>query len=309
MRGTHFPNRGAPRLSVTVDGWRTCGNRGTAGADSVPGREEEANSTRRRGLTPEGGKYILTTGTVLVSRGVRDPAVKTTTRLSAPERREAILAAVRRLFADKGFHGTTTRELAEAAGVSEALLFKHFPTKEALFAAMQASSCSERDSAEFQRLLALEPSTSTLVLLVHFLFFKMVLGRPRRQVEGEAGEECTLHRLMLRSLMEDGEFARLFLQRVASCWVPKMEECLRAAAAAGDLADESVAPSLRAWFVHHLAVMLTIHLQPPTPAVDYAVSREKLVEQAVRFALRGLGLEEKAVRRHYNPKAFALLSG
>ncbi len=234
--------------------------------------------------------------------------MKATSRLSAPERREAILTAVRQVFADKGFHGTTTRELAEAAGVSEALLFKHFPTKEALFAAMQASSCSERDSAEFQRLLALEPSTSTLVLLVHFLVAKMVLGRPRRP-ECEGDEEGTLHRLMLRSLMEDGEFARLFLQRVASCWVPKLEECLRAAADAGDLTDQSVAPPLRAWFVHHLAVMLMIHLQPPTPAVDYGVSREKLVEQAVRFALRGLGLEDQAIQRHDNPRALALLSG
>jgi AcrR family transcriptional regulator len=240
-------------------------------------------------------------------------AVKTTARLSADERREAILKAVRRVFADKGFHGTTTRELAEAAGVSEALLFKHFPTKEALFVAMQASSCGGKDSAEFQRLLALEPSTSTLVLLVHFLATRMVLNRAcgpsRRETEGESSEECIMHRLMLRSLMEDGEFARLFLRRVASCWVPKMEECIRAAAAAGDLADNSVAPPLRAWFVHHLSVMLMIHLQPPTPAVDYGVSREALAEQAVRFALRGLGLTEEAVRRYYNPKAFALLSG
>jgi AcrR family transcriptional regulator len=234
--------------------------------------------------------------------------VRATSRLSAPERREAILAAVRRVFADKGFHGTTTRELAEAAGVSEALLFKHFPTKEALFVAMQVSSCSERETAEFQRLLTLEPSTSTLVLLVHALVTKMVLGCPSRRA-GRAGEDGIMHRLMLRSLMEDGEFARLFLERVASCWVPKMEECIRAAADAGDLADPAVAPSLRAWFVHHLAVMLMIFLQPPTPAVDYGVSREKLVEQAVRFALRGLGLEEQAVRRFYNPGALALLSG
>ncbi len=235
--------------------------------------------------------------------------MKTTCRLSAPERREAILAAVRRLFADKGFHGTTTRELAEAAGVSEALLYKHFPTKEALFVAMQVSSCSERDSAEFQRLLALEPSTSTLVVLVHFLVGKMVLGRPHRPVNGETGDDGIMHRLMLRSLMEDGDFARLFLERVASCWVPKMEECIRAAAAAGDADDSAGVPSLQAWFVHHLAVMLMIHLHPPTPAVDYGVSREKLVEQAARFALRGLGLTEQAIRRYCNPKALALLSG
>src|ERR1051325_7752122 len=90
-------------------------------------------------------------------------------RLSSEERRAAIIKAVRGVFAEKGFDGTTTRELAQAAGVSEALLFKHFPNKEALFSAMQLSCCTEQDLGRFERLKALEPSSSTLVLLVHFL--------------------------------------------------------------------------------------------------------------------------------------------
>ncbi|PYM09743.1 MAG: hypothetical protein DME18_17505 [Verrucomicrobia bacterium] len=51
-------------------------------------------------------------------------------RLSAEERREAIVKAALPLFARKGFANTTTRELADAAGVSEALIYKHFPSKE-----------------------------------------------------------------------------------------------------------------------------------------------------------------------------------
>ena len=39
------------------------------------------------------------------------------------------------LFSRHGFKGTTTRALAEAAGVSEATIFKHFPTKDDLYAA------------------------------------------------------------------------------------------------------------------------------------------------------------------------------
>jgi len=42
------------------------------------------------------------------------------------------------LFAKKGFNGTTTKEIAQAAGISEALVFKHFPTKRALYAAILA---------------------------------------------------------------------------------------------------------------------------------------------------------------------------
>src|SRR5262247_625825 len=90
-------------------------------------------------------------------------------KLSSEERRAAIIQAVRRVFAEKGFHGTTTRELAEAAGVSEALLFKHFPNKETLFSAMLFACCKAEDQGKFERLFALQPSTSTLVVMVHFL--------------------------------------------------------------------------------------------------------------------------------------------
>src|ERR1700756_3876832 len=99
-----------------------------------------------------------------------------TSKLPSEERRAAIIKAVRRVFADKGFHGTTTRQLAEAACVSEALLFKHFPNKEALFSAIQVSCCNEQDMGRFERLKVLEPSTSTLVLMVHFLVSVVVDG-------------------------------------------------------------------------------------------------------------------------------------
>src|SRR5271169_4739760 len=93
--------------------------------------------------------------------------MKAVAKLSSEARRSAIIQAVRRVFAEKGFHGTTTRELARAAGVSEALLFRHFPNKEALFTAMLMACCTEQDIGRFERLKTLEPSSATLVLMVH----------------------------------------------------------------------------------------------------------------------------------------------
>src|SRR6516162_7039923 len=124
-------------------------------------------------------------------------SMKVMSKLTSEERRAAIIQAVRRAFAEKGFHGTTTRELAEEAGVSEALLFKHFPTKEALYSALHQPCADDPAAAEGKRLLGLEESTSTLVLLVHFLVAKLVLGH-----KGGGEDPCLLHRLMLRSLME-----------------------------------------------------------------------------------------------------------
>ncbi len=57
-------------------------------------------------------------------------------RLAAGDRRTQILAAALEVFSERGFHGTRTRDLAERAGVSEALVFSHFPTKQALILAI-----------------------------------------------------------------------------------------------------------------------------------------------------------------------------
>jgi AcrR family transcriptional regulator len=57
-------------------------------------------------------------------------------RLPAEERRAALVRAAMDLFARRGFRGTTTREIAQAAGVSEAIIFRHFANKDELYAAI-----------------------------------------------------------------------------------------------------------------------------------------------------------------------------
>lgn len=57
-------------------------------------------------------------------------------RMKGDERREQILATAVNLFSRNGFRGTTTKEIAHAAGVSEAMVFRHFANKEALYGAI-----------------------------------------------------------------------------------------------------------------------------------------------------------------------------
>ena len=57
------------------------------------------------------------------------------------ETRARILAATREIFERNGTRGTTTREVAERAGVNEATLFRHFGSKAALIGAMREQSC------------------------------------------------------------------------------------------------------------------------------------------------------------------------
>jgi AcrR family transcriptional regulator len=54
---------------------------------------------------------------------------------TAAERREVLVEAAVAAFAEHGFHGTPTTEIAKAAGISQAYLFRLFPTKSELYVA------------------------------------------------------------------------------------------------------------------------------------------------------------------------------
>lgn len=64
-------------------------------------------------------------------------------RMSGGERRKQILQIAINLFSRHGFSGTTTKEIARAAGVSEAMVFRHFATKNELYHAILDSKACE----------------------------------------------------------------------------------------------------------------------------------------------------------------------
>src|SRR5580692_11965607 len=150
------------------------------------------------------------------------------TRLDGDDRRKAIVSAAVPLFARDGFAGTTTRELAAAAGVSEALLFRHFPSKQSLYREILALGC-EGDPA-LEKLATLPASTATAIGIVRFMVRRFVLG-----------SECDRHeldlrmRLMLHSCLEDGDYARELFAAIAPHVVPLFVASLRAAEEAGEL--------------------------------------------------------------------------
>ncbi|HEU4658549.1 MAG TPA: TetR/AcrR family transcriptional regulator [Capillimicrobium sp.] len=67
---------------------------------------------------------------------------------TADERRETVLETAGKVFAVRGFHGTPTAEIAKEAGISQAYLFRLFPTKLELFVAL-VERCFERTGATF----------------------------------------------------------------------------------------------------------------------------------------------------------------
>jgi AcrR family transcriptional regulator len=225
-------------------------------------------------------------------------------RLSAEQRKAAIVRAALPLFARKGYTETTTKDLARAAGVSEPLLYKHFPSKEALYVEIQNLCCQGNDPSSrnlIQLIAGLEPSTSSLVHLVHFMVRVQVLGQALGAIEWG-----TLQRLMLKSFLEDGAFARTMHQNRFDFFCARIEACLDAAVAAGDAVKNPLSPGNNARFAHHLGAWIAQVFLPAKPALNYKVSREEVVPQAVWFILSGMGLTPKAIATYFNPKALNL---
>ena len=67
-------------------------------------------------------------------------------RLPGPERRESILHAAQRLFAEKGYHGVSIDEIAREVNVSPAILYRHFKSKKVLYEAVLQAMSAQRES-------------------------------------------------------------------------------------------------------------------------------------------------------------------
>jgi hypothetical protein len=108
-------------------------------------------------------------------------------------------------------------------------------------------------------------------------------------------------RLKLNSLLEDGEFVRLASEWVMERIYPKFLACYDAASRAGDLTRSPAAPRNLFWFSEHVALMLgTVHLSIRR-AVPYEGSIEQIIEHAVWFILRGIGLKDDAIQAYFRP--------
>lgn len=217
------------------------------------------------------------------------------TKLAAADRKQAILTAAAPVFARLGRAGATTKHIANAAGISEALLYKHFPGKEALYSELE-NHCVEANAVGGRLLDSATPSTATLVMGVAVLVQAVFPGIGARQSHEDT------KRLVTSSLLGDGRFAKAFLDRHVQPWVGLFEKSLQFARAVGDAEPSVSTGKAEIWFVHHLANTLHLISLPEDEVVDYGLPRDELIESAVRFLLRGLGLKSEAIDRYYDPQ-------
>lgn len=143
-------------------------------------------------------------------------------RMAAGDRRLQIALTAMRLFSERGFRGTTTKEIAQAAGVSEAIIFRHFATKEDLYSAIiDLKSCAGFGAGLAATAETQEASCPLVVEKFRGLVGEAMLARDDRAVfEGLALAMLEHHqsdkemlRLLLYSALEGHQLAQMFWDR------------------------------------------------------------------------------------------------
>ncbi len=196
-------------------------------------------------------------------------------RLTADQRREQILEAGVGLFASKGFEGTTTADLARAAGVSEALIFRHFPHKESLYAAILERKIEEMDATlPLRELKAMKAP------------LREVLVRIARAILTRSEQDSTFLRLFLRSALDGHPMAADFDRARAAGLRTVLATHLRRHAARGHALRLEPPVAARAFLglVAWFAISRTILHEPGSKAVP----RDRLIEDLVTLFLDGV---------------------
>lgn len=91
-----------------------------------------------------------------------------TSAAEAPTRRDQILTTAAELFAARGFHGVSVADLGAACGISGPALYKHFPSKDAVLAAMLVSISEELLAVGRERVQSSASGADALRALVDF---------------------------------------------------------------------------------------------------------------------------------------------
>jgi AcrR family transcriptional regulator len=124
--------------------------------------------------------------------------------MAAEDRKLQILRVAVSLFSQKGFGGTTTKEIAQAAGVSEAMVFRHYATKQELYSAILDHKACSGDSMNPEEMVAeaLKQKDDRGV------FERLALGALDHH-------ECDpeFQRLLLHSALEGHELADMFFEK------------------------------------------------------------------------------------------------
>jgi TetR/AcrR family transcriptional regulator len=127
--------------------------------------------------------------------------------MHAADRRKAIVDAAVRLFAERGFRGTTTRDIAASVGVTEPVLYQHFRTKSELYRAIleaKAREGSEKTIAALERYSRSSDDRGFFTQLATLIL-------------DQYAKDPDFMRLLFHSALEGGELSEYFFRDYVQC--------------------------------------------------------------------------------------------
>ncbi|MBU1168678.1 MAG: TetR/AcrR family transcriptional regulator [Proteobacteria bacterium] len=216
-------------------------------------------------------------------------------KMSGEDRKVGITMAARKMFAKKGFYGTSIREIAKAATVSEALIYQHFDSKTALYenAYFYIDPIIDALCEYFKHH---EPSTETLVQIIYALSY-IILS----EIPGHQDEQKLFERLLVYSLLENTTFAKSVFMKYDKELTPLWVSSMATAKENGDMYEHLIDPIAKMWLSHHLAMAINFLQLSGETLFPYHGSKNDLIRGIVVFILRGIGLKDSVVRRHAQP--------
>jgi TetR/AcrR family transcriptional regulator len=200
------------------------------------------------------------------------------TRLSSIERREQLIHVAIDLFSRKGFNGTTTREIAAAAGVTEAIIFRHFETKENLYTAIIDQKLNS-------------PITAGWVAKLHSAMDRdddqAVIRELISAVIQTHKTDPKFERLMLYAALEGNKIALLYMREITSSIVDVFRNYFLRRQKQGRLKPYSpeVALTAIAGMAQHYAISKYVH-----ELKEQCLSDEQAIENFASIAMEGMCL-------------------
>jgi AcrR family transcriptional regulator len=216
----------------------------------------------------------LTAAPALVSTKLVITNMGVIQKLPAQERKAAIVEVAIRIFSEKGFRGTTTKELAAAVGVSEPVIYQHFSTKSELYAAI-IDSKSQAVGKVVEDLATYLESDDDRGFFRHLA--QMVL-------DFHDSDPAYL-RLLLFSALERHELSDLFHERHATCFVEGVVRYIERRIEQGAMRPLNatlIAHSFLGMVAQHgMDRMLASHQKCPLP-------RDEVIDGMVDIFMRGI---------------------
>ena len=194
-------------------------------------------------------------------------------------REEAIVDAVNRLLADKGYEQMTVDEVAAAVGIAKASLYKHFPSKEALAAAAMVRALQRAQS--FLAELALDQRTRVLDRLLSAVRWTLQM-----QYDGAMPSLPAENSTLRHVLMADKAYGNLLMEvsEILGAWITQAQ-------AAGEIDAQLPAE----------VVLFTIYARACDPVLPLLkasgqYSRDQIIDWMLATCFNGLKARAKAER-------------